>query len=190
MSETLRPISSENVVQASDRSIDPKEVSFGQMLKAFRQRLSLSQLKMAAMLGVDDSTINRIEAGSRKPPRNVEFYDKLKTIPGLTESEILLLLSTEQVPRWLHRLKEEITPSTPQRDVISPAQGIIIPLFIEREILSDEEIEILKSDITLSVQYLLFRRRAVESLSQTPITPILPQNLGNMELPLISPRDT
>ena len=37
-------------------------------LRAWRKRVGLSQLDLAARLGIDKSTVNRWEAGTRSPP--------------------------------------------------------------------------------------------------------------------------
>src|SRR5918992_4610281 len=78
---------------------------FGKLLQAFRKREGLSQLKLAALLGIDDSTVNRIEAGTRKPPRDPRFYQKLREVPGFTDNDIARLMSTEDAPPWLAEIR-------------------------------------------------------------------------------------
>jgi transcriptional regulator with XRE-family HTH domain len=87
--------------KASQEQKDATAVLFGQLLRDFRQRVNLSQRRLAALLGVDESTVARIEVGARKPPRNLEFYEKLRTVPGITEAEVAALLNTDNAPRWL-----------------------------------------------------------------------------------------
>lgn len=76
-------------------------LSFGLRLRALRERGGHSQREYARYLHVDDSTIARIELGTRKPPRDVAFYERLRDIPDLTDEDIVGLLRTSDAPRWL-----------------------------------------------------------------------------------------
>ena len=73
----------------------------GELLKEFRTRLGLSQRKLAGKSGVDESTIARIEIGASKLLNKISFFEGLRSIDGLNESEISNLLFTPGAPRWL-----------------------------------------------------------------------------------------
>lgn len=86
---------------------------FGQQFKALRTREGLSQRRIAALLGVHDTTIARIEAGARKPPRNLSFYERLLTVPGFTKEDIVNdLFRTRNGPRWFDQAESENNENT------------------------------------------------------------------------------
>lgn len=88
------------------------ESNFGRVFKQLRIRSGLSQNKVAAILEVDSSTIARLEAGTRKPPRAAGFYDRLKDLPGVLEYDLEMLLNTDQAPRWFaDRRSEKLSSS-------------------------------------------------------------------------------
>lgn len=125
-------------------------MKFGKLLQSFRKREGLSQLKLAAYLGVDDSTVNRMEAGTRKPPRDPRFYQKLREVPGFTEADIARLLSTEDAPPWLAEIRHGTTPpplSGQPRQVIKERFTITLAVDVDTSGLSEEEIEQLKKKI-------------------------------------------
>jgi transcriptional regulator with XRE-family HTH domain len=72
---------------------------FGQLLRMYRKELGLSQRVLADILGVDTSTIARVESGTRNPPRDADFYRHLHDIPGLEQAHIQALLATEDAPQ-------------------------------------------------------------------------------------------
>ncbi len=74
--------------------------TFGRLLRRQRERVGLSQRALAAQLGVAESTIARIEAGTRKPPRENSFYDRLREVREFTESDVEALLNSGDAPRW------------------------------------------------------------------------------------------
>jgi transcriptional regulator with XRE-family HTH domain len=117
---------------------------FGKLLQAFRKRERLSQLKLALYLGVDDSTINRIEAGTRKPPRDPHFYQKLREVPGFTDTDIARLMSTEDAPPWLAEIRHGTTPapiSAKPRQVIKARYTVTVTVEVDTTGLSEEEAE-------------------------------------------------
>lgn len=73
-------------------------LAFGHLLRTYRERLGLSKRQLARMLGKSVSTIARIEDGTMKPPRDAEFYQRLREVPGLTNEEVDELLQTDAVP--------------------------------------------------------------------------------------------
>lgn len=75
-------------------------ILFGEILRGYRQRVNLSQEKFAQLLGVASSTLSRIEGGGRRAPRAVSFYERLRSIPGITEDDVHTLLSSHDSPYW------------------------------------------------------------------------------------------
>jgi transcriptional regulator with XRE-family HTH domain len=67
-------------------------VRFGNQLRDLRKRAGLSQLELASLLGGNKSRIKKLEAGSSEPPHDSEFYESLRRVPGVTESDIAHLL--------------------------------------------------------------------------------------------------
>lgn len=123
---------------------------FGKLLQAFRKRVGLSQPKLAAYLQVDDSTINRIEAGTRKPPRDPRFYERLKEIPGFTETDIAQLMGTEDAPPWLAVIRHGTTPepiSAHPRQIIKEGYRVTITVDVDPTGHSEDEIEQLKEKV-------------------------------------------
>jgi transcriptional regulator with XRE-family HTH domain len=86
---------------------------FATLFRSFRIREGLSQRKVASVLEVDESTIARLEAGTRKPPRDPEFYARLRDIPGFTDEDVVDLLHTEDTPRWVIALQDRSNPKPP-----------------------------------------------------------------------------
>jgi transcriptional regulator with XRE-family HTH domain len=60
-------------------------MTFGQMLKDLREKLRLSQTRLAKACGFDHSYISRIEAGTRRPTR--EAVEKLARVLGVVDNE-------------------------------------------------------------------------------------------------------
>jgi transcriptional regulator with XRE-family HTH domain len=122
---------------------------FGKLLRDFRKREGYSQIKLAAWLEVDDSTVNKLEAGSRRPPRDPKFYERLREVPGFTESDITLLLqAAEYAPAWLSEFNQGqgVRRETPQQQSIEEL-GVRFILTVEAETrnLTDEDVEELKT---------------------------------------------
>jgi len=70
--------------------------AFGRKLGDFRIRKGLSKRKMARIVDKNVGTYARIEDGTMKPPRDAEFYHRLKDV--LTDAEIDELLHTGGAP--------------------------------------------------------------------------------------------
>jgi transcriptional regulator with XRE-family HTH domain len=117
---------------------------FGKLLQAIRKRVGLSQSKLAAYLNIDDSTITRMEAGTRKPPRDPGFFDKLRQVPGFTETDIAQLLSTEDSPRWLAVIRHGTTPepiTAHPRQIIKEGYRVTVTVDVDPTGLSEEEVK-------------------------------------------------
>jgi transcriptional regulator with XRE-family HTH domain len=123
---------------------------FGKLLQAIRKRVGLSQSKLAAYLNIDDSTITRMEAGTRKPPRDPGFFDKLRQVPGFTETDIAQLLGTEDSPRWLAQIRHGTTPepiSAHPRQIIKEGYRVTITVDVDSSGHSEDEIKQLKEKV-------------------------------------------
>lgn len=59
----------------------------------------MSQRELARAVGLSESMMSRIEAGIRNPPRTVDFCDRLRALPGLTDAEAAALLDAAGVRR-------------------------------------------------------------------------------------------
>jgi transcriptional regulator with XRE-family HTH domain len=117
---------------------------FGKLLQAIRKRVGLSQSKLAAYLNIDDSTITRMEAGTRKPPRDPGFFDKLRQVPGFTETDIAQLLSTEDSPRWLAQIRHGTTPepiSAQPRQIIKEEYRVTVIVEVDPTGRSEDEVK-------------------------------------------------
>lgn len=103
---------------------------FGQLLKKYREDLGLTQRTVADLLGVDTSTIARVESGARKPPRDAAFYHYLHDIPGLDDEHIQALLATEDAPELVVRDRSgsDAPPKPLPRVRIASAGGVQIAL--------------------------------------------------------------
>ncbi len=154
-------------------NVSPAARRFGQLLKDYRKNLGLSQRSLAAFLEVDESTIARMEAGTRKPPRSVGFYEKLRQVPGLTEEEIQTLLQTSDAPRWLvpeRGAAEETEQAGIRSRVASVEGGPKIRLIYEPDPtgikLTDEELEVLKEIVAEDVELFLKRKKRMYAQSE------------------------
>jgi transcriptional regulator with XRE-family HTH domain len=132
---------------------------FGKLLRDYRRRENLSQIKLGSYLNVDDSTINKLEAGSRKPPRDPEFYGRLREVPGFTESDITLLLqAAEYAPEWLPAFnKGQGIRTAPSYQQSISKLGVTVNFNIEAATtnLTDEDVEELKALFAKDVQSFL-----------------------------------
>jgi transcriptional regulator with XRE-family HTH domain len=120
---------------------------FGKLLQAFRKREGLSQPKLAAYLQIDDSTINRIEGGTRKPPRDPGFYQRLREVPGFTDTDIARLLSTEDAPPWLAAIRHGTTSdfiSTQPRQIIKEGYRVTVMVEVDPTGHSEDDVKQLK----------------------------------------------
>ncbi len=129
--------------------------TFGELFRDLRTRGKLSQRKVAGVLGLAESTIARIEAGTRKPPRDASFYEGLRNIPGFTEPEIAALLRTGNAPRWL--IGNSADQDIP-RIILEAPQGIRLFVYDDKNVLKPEEMNIIKEDLNLLVNDLFQRR--------------------------------
>jgi len=157
---------------------------FGELFRSYRDRESLSQRKAARILGVDESTVAKLEAGTRKPPRDVIFYERLRDLPGVTEAEIAALLKTHNAPKWLvaERGREDIVPA-PKFSVAKVGNiSAIINLEAPANIFPAEDLddirEIVRRTVTLTLRNVLRQRGQISpgtNLPQPPIRPEPPQ---------------
>ena len=139
---------------------------FGKLLRDVRKREGYSQIKLASWLNVDDSTVNKLEAGSRKPPRDPQFYERLREVPGFTESDITLLLqAAEYAPEWLAVFNkgQGVRSESPfQRSV--EKLGVTVNFSVEAPTknLTDEEVEELRilfeKDVQSFLEHYLLRK--------------------------------
>ena len=143
-------------------------LAFGLLFKSYREELGHSQRKLARLLDVDESTIARIETGTRKPPRKVEFYERLRKVPGLTEAKIASLLETDDAPRWLVAQRDTVAKEdTAVRSAIASGSGVRVSIVLQANnselALTDKELDTLKNLVKEDVEQVLanfFERRA------------------------------
>lgn len=76
---------------------NPAAEQLGAQLLTLRKRLSKSQRQMASYLDIHDSTWARMEMGILKP-RSWDFFERLKQIPGVTESDVQRLRTAADLP--------------------------------------------------------------------------------------------
>ncbi|MDY7039551.1 MAG: helix-turn-helix transcriptional regulator [Chloroflexota bacterium] len=67
---------------------------FGELLREYRRRGKLSQKALAEKVGYHPSYVNRLERGTRMPPRQYDTIQKLATALNLTQEETNTLLAT------------------------------------------------------------------------------------------------
>lgn len=117
---------------------------FGELLKQYREELGLTQRTLAMFLGVDASTIARVEAGTRLPPKDVGFYHGLRDVPGLDESHVRALMSTVDAPRLVTPDNAPLSPTDPlPRVAVVDREGIRMTLQLagDREVYSSEDLD-------------------------------------------------
>jgi transcriptional regulator with XRE-family HTH domain len=135
------------------------EEKFATLFHEKRIREGLSQRKVASILQVDESTIARLEAGTRKPPRDPEFYARLRDIPGFTDEDVVGLLHAEDTPRWVAELQHMPNPkpvtSEPQEVAVAGIKATFT-LEVDENRFPPEKIEyvgeMIKRDINLCIR--------------------------------------
>lgn len=96
---------------------------FGETAKDLRYIFDLSQRAVSAQLGIDVTTLSRIEAGNRLPPRKPEFYQKFQAIFNLTPAQYERMFGYE--------LKKNDEPNLPDSINVVFAAGRAILFRIE-----------------------------------------------------------
>lgn len=84
--------------------------TYGEVLRQLRTKGDASQAQFARLAKVDDSTITKLEVGTRKPVRWISFYERLREIPWLSEPDVTSLLDTSDAPRWLSEEEDKLAP--------------------------------------------------------------------------------
>jgi transcriptional regulator with XRE-family HTH domain len=69
---------------------------FGTLLRLIRKRAGLSQQQFSEHVAVSTSRVSKWEKGVSKPPQDPQFYNRLRTVPGFTESDITRLMEARK----------------------------------------------------------------------------------------------
>jgi len=152
----------------------PTGISFGLKLRALRKRLKLSQRQVAAHTVVDESTIARIESGTRKPPRDVAFYDRLREIPGLTEDDYNDLIGTDNAPRWLDHNPKAALATQAARTALVSVGGLHVAsqVYADPDVASETDLgvvaKILQAYQPLMLEEFLAHRHAIQLAVRAP----------------------
>ncbi len=68
--------------------------NFSKLLAELRESHDLSQADVASRLGIDVSTVAKVEAGTRLPFQTSDVLERLSTLPGFTDPQVNLLLES------------------------------------------------------------------------------------------------
>ncbi len=136
---------------------------FGNQFRALRRRLGLRQGELGANLDLSARDISRLERNLTEPPREPEFYSRLISLEGVRASDVGRLLH-EGGPLWAF---EQVVPA---RAILTPLPGVIIPLYFDHEEMSDDELEVFKSEMTSLVRNMYGAR--MERAEQSGVTTI------------------
>ncbi len=128
---------------------------FGQILESYRKREGFSRRKLAGFLQVDETTLAKIEAGTRKPPRDQVFYELLSKVPNFSEEDVRLILASGRAPQWLDSKGQAIARA---RTVISPGPGMVIPIYADEKAYDPSDIILIEKEIELVVKEYLARK--------------------------------
>lgn len=123
---------------------------FGEQLKALRKVSGLTQRQTAAIMGIDDSGLSRIEKGKHYPPRETSFYEGLKNLPNCSEFDIQSLFATAT---GIFNGNEFIIPrATLPRAVFTPVEGMIVHIFADPDKIDDTILERVKTEFRWDAQ--------------------------------------
>ena len=88
--------------QEIDRGYKNPVSTFGEVLGSLQAKSGrrLTWQQFASMLGVDRGNLRRIVKGQAMPTRSVEFINKVRGLPGVTEDDIQKLLATPGKLQW------------------------------------------------------------------------------------------
>lgn len=85
---------------------------WGEHLKTLRIKSGKNHRTFGNLLDAHSTTVGRWEAGTRKPVREIPFYERLAGINGLTKQDVVELLLTQNAPRFIHAAGEEAERET------------------------------------------------------------------------------
>jgi transcriptional regulator with XRE-family HTH domain len=74
--------------------------SFADLLRKFRKHAGLNQQQLAGYLAVSPKRISKWEKGVSKPPQDTQFYNRLRIVPGITESDITRLMEAAEASKF------------------------------------------------------------------------------------------
>ncbi|MBI2011908.1 helix-turn-helix domain-containing protein [Candidatus Daviesbacteria bacterium] len=143
--------------------VSPGAKAFGGMLRFYREVAGLSQRKVAATLGMTESTIARLESGQRNPPLEQDFYEKLYNLPGISTLYVQAMLDSDGAPEWFKEIRRErmLLLHPPFALIDANAQGV--HLTIEVVPTTSQAIEELSQPDEIS-DLLRFLKRGVEEV--------------------------
>ncbi len=82
-------------------------ITFGELLRTFRQRKGMTLTELARASGVDDGNLSRIEAGTRKPPRLPRLLEILQALRLNEDSrefqQLLAAAARDRFETFAHR---------------------------------------------------------------------------------------
>ncbi len=144
---------------------------FGSQLRSLRRKHDLSQRTLAASIGIPQSNLSMIERGKRHPPRLVSFYEHLRQVPGVEESEVVALRRAQDAPVWL--INDQNLEAAQRTAVVSePDVDIELRIHVDPAEFYPDELDALQQVVITDVRLALssFLRRSVDKNS----TEILP----------------
>ena len=88
--------------QEIDRGYQDPVPTFGEVLGSFQTKggKRLTWQQFSGILGVDRSNLKRIVKGQAMPTKSVEFINRVRGLPGVTEDDIQRLLATPGELQW------------------------------------------------------------------------------------------
>lgn len=123
----------ENVMPASTST------QFGNLLREFRQRVGLSQLQLADYLAISKSNVSKLETGVSYPPQDPQFYDRLRAVPGFSDTDIMLLREAAEVDKSTEVVRSSLAVIEGDKAVLDDSASALLTDFAQK--LIDEKVK-------------------------------------------------
>ena len=123
--------------------------TFGQQFRALRIREGLTQNEAARLLRTHPTTLNKVEIGKRLPPRKWLIAERFNMIPGFSEHDIDLLVSSMLPVKGISTHLPRVT--------LSPVDGVDIHIFHDPNKIDGDLLELIKTEVSFSVKSVMER---------------------------------
>jgi transcriptional regulator with XRE-family HTH domain/predicted DNA-binding transcriptional regulator AlpA len=141
---------------------------FGTLLREIRKRAGLTQLQLAEHLAIDKSRVSKLETGVSAPPQDPQFYDRLRAVPGFSDSDITCLSIVSSNTAWDYEPPKEPQPF--RAEVLTQTMRKILPSYPKIGRVEESHVPVTKSVHTVFNTLGTITRRSPSTILDFPLT--------------------